>query len=129
MGGLIDYDPFGGNHGQVLRVWSHNAKAGGLAMTRSIGDRRLAKFGVISEPDVFVRNLDMDDKFVVIASDGLWDVVDANEAVVVVAEKIRGGHARIASQTLADLAKERWMEKGDSIDDISVIVVLLNSKI
>lgn len=128
-GGLIDYDPFGGSHGQVLRVWSHNAKAGGLAMTRSIGDRRLAKFGVISEPEVFVRNLNSDDKFVVIASDGLWDVVDANETVVVVADKIRNGHARIASQTLADLAKERWMEKGDCIDDISVIVVLLNSKI
>jgi hypothetical protein len=42
---------------------------------------------------------------------------------------IKAGHAKIASQTLVDIAKQRWTEKGDSIDDISVIVVLLNSKI
>jgi serine/threonine protein phosphatase PrpC len=128
-GGIIDTDLFGSSQSTILRVWSNNPASPGLAMTRSIGDKRMAKVGVTSIPDIFERQLSIQDKLVILATDGLWDVVNSLEAVMIAGKCIKAGHAKIASQTLVDIAKQRWTEKGDSIDDISVIVVLLNSKI
>lgn len=43
-------------------------------MTRSIGDMAATSVGVIARPEIMVfPNLHQNDKFLVIASDGLWD--------------------------------------------------------
>ena len=56
------------------RVWLKNKQVPGLAMTRSIGDMAAASVGVTAEPEIkgFL-NLSQRDKFLVIASDGIWD--------------------------------------------------------
>ena len=56
------------------RVWLKNKQVPGLAMTRSIGDMAAATVGVTAEPEVKVfPNLTRNDKFIVIASDGIFD--------------------------------------------------------
>jgi len=56
------------------RVWLKNKQVPGLAMTRSIGDMAAASVGVTAEPEIKVfLNLSQRDKFLVIASDGIWD--------------------------------------------------------
>ena len=45
-------------------------------MTRSIGDYVAQSVGVISEPEIIYKNLDENDKFMLIASDGLWEFID-----------------------------------------------------
>lgn len=48
-------------------------EAPGLAMSRSLGDKAGRDLGVISEPDVYEIILKEEDKFIVIASDGVWE--------------------------------------------------------
>ncbi|ESQ28501.1 hypothetical protein EUTSA_v10018643mg [Eutrema salsugineum] len=51
-----------------------------LAISRSIGDAHLKKW-VVAEPDTRILDLEEDMEFLVLASDGLWDVVSNQEAV------------------------------------------------
>ena len=44
-------------------------------MTRCIGDRPLRKWGLTSEPEIRVVDVQEDDYALVLASDGLWDVL------------------------------------------------------
>jgi serine/threonine protein phosphatase PrpC len=48
---------------------------GQLAMTRSIGDYFLKSKGVISEPTVSSEVIQATDRYLVIASDGIWDKI------------------------------------------------------
>ena len=45
----------------------------GLAMTRSFGDKIGCQAGVIAEPEIFEMELSSEDKFMVIASDGVFE--------------------------------------------------------
>jgi serine/threonine protein phosphatase PrpC len=71
------------------RVWKKVGTLPGLAMSRSIGDSIGKEIGVISTP---VCNSFMFDKrsdlFIVMASDGVWDVMDCQEVINFV-EKFR----------------------------------------
>lgn len=51
----------------------------GLAMSRSIGDFVAAQLGVTSEPEVIGVPLTKDHKFVVLASDGVWEFISSQE--------------------------------------------------
>ena len=51
---------------------------GMLSVSRGIGDAALKKF-ITPDPDVYDYMLSPEDYFVVIASDGLWDVVDNDQ--------------------------------------------------
>ena len=52
---------------------------GTLLLTRSFGDKEMKKYCVLSTPDIFIKNVEKEDLFVVIASDGVWDVVEEDE--------------------------------------------------
>ncbi len=67
-----------------LRVWLKYDDVPGLAMTRSMGDSVAAKAGVIAEPEIFELQLTSADKFIIIASDGVWEFISNIEAAKVV---------------------------------------------
>lgn len=48
----------------------------GLAMSRSIGDFRCEKIGVIYEPDITVKEFNINDSCIVMATDGIWEFMD-----------------------------------------------------
>lgn len=50
--------------------------AGALAITRAFGDHALKKDGVIATPSIKKHLLRPSDRFLVIASDGIWDVIE-----------------------------------------------------
>lgn len=52
-----------------------NRVGGTLAITRAFGDHSLKKDGVIAKPFINKLVLRPCDKFLVIASDGVWDVL------------------------------------------------------
>lgn len=54
---------------------------GGLAMSRSIGDTVLEKVGVIATPDIKEMEILDEDKFLVMATDGVWEVINNKEVV------------------------------------------------
>ncbi|KAL2540102.1 putative protein phosphatase 2C 75 [Abeliophyllum distichum] len=59
-----------------------------LAMSRAIGDRCLKPF-VISEPEISFTGRDEEDEFLILASDGLWDVMSSEMTCEVARECLR----------------------------------------
>jgi len=55
--------------------------AGGLAITRALGDHSYKNFGVTASPYVVRHVLRPFDKHLVIASDGVWDTVNDQQAI------------------------------------------------
>ena len=56
-------------------VWAGTWRVGGvLAVSRAFGDKPLKRF-VISDPHIQEEQLQRGDEFVILASDGLWDVL------------------------------------------------------
>ncbi|KAL6174839.1 hypothetical protein ACLB2K_051484 [Fragaria x ananassa] len=112
--------------------WKGSRVLGVLSTSRSIGDHYLKPY-VIAEPEVTVNKRTESCEFLVIASDGLWDVVSNECACQVVttfldvqikrfSEGVSGGPAANAAALLAQLALARG-----SKDNIAVIVVKLNN--
>ena len=59
--------------GDPPRLWNITLDKPGTAFTRSIGDTCAEAIGVFAEPDHLVRELHVYDKYVVIASDGVFE--------------------------------------------------------
>ena len=78
---------FGANADSPMRCYP-----GGLSLSRSIGDVTLKYHPtkvVVGEPEVVQQRLNADDKFVILACDGIWDVLTNEKAVSVVAKAIK----------------------------------------
>ena len=77
------------------RVWKKNGTLPGLAMSRSIGDGIGKECGVISTPVFhFFQLFPEKDQFIVVGSDGVWDVME-NVEVANFVEKFRNRNAKI----------------------------------
>mmetsp|Transcript_17836 Transcript_17836/g.17164 ORF Transcript_17836/g.17164 Transcript_17836/m.17164 type:complete len:534 (-) Transcript_17836:225-1826(-) len=97
----------------------------GLAMSRSIGDYAVKAVGVIPDPETFVFELEKVDRFMILASDGVWEFITSGEAVDIVQKSLSGGaDCDAACQVLIETAAKLWQrEEGDYRDDITAIVV------
>lgn len=79
--------------------------------------------GVISDPEFSEFDLDPNtDKFLVVATDGLWEFINNQETLEIVEGQI--GPAQ-AVDTLVTEAGTRWMQEEQVIDDTTVIVANL----
>ncbi|XP_078429087.1 protein phosphatase 2C family protein isoform X1 [Wolffia australiana] len=87
---------------------------GVLAMSRAFGNRLLKQF-VVAEPEIQEQEISDDLEFLVLASDGLWDVV-ANEDAILLARGEENPEA--AARRLTETAFARG-----SADNITCIVV------
>ncbi|KAJ4875171.1 putative protein phosphatase 2C 78 [Raphanus sativus] len=74
--------------GRVI-YWDGPRVLGVLAMSRAIGDNYLKPY-VISKPEVTVTDRVKEDEFLILASDGLWDVVSNETACNVVRMCLKG---------------------------------------
>lgn len=62
------------------RVWIKDHDIPGLAMSRSLGDYVAQSVGVIPEPEIILYDIKIDDRVIIIASDGVWEFM-SNEQV------------------------------------------------
>ncbi|OMO57378.1 phosphatase 2C (PP2C)-like protein [Corchorus olitorius] len=112
---------------EVPRVWLPFDDAPGLAMARAFGDFCLKEYGVISIPEFSHRVLTERDQFIVLASDGVWDVLSNEEVVDIVSSApSRSSAARI----LVDSAAREWKLKypTSKMDDCAVVCLFLDGK-
>jgi len=100
----------------------------GLCISRSLGDCGANACGVIPNPEVVEHNITPEDEYLIIASDGVWEFVENDEAIRWV-HKLRtlGKSAKEATRALIAKASVYWLraEEGAYRDDITAIVVYL----
>ena len=62
-------------------------------------------------------------KFIVIASDGIWEYLNNKNVCEIIKPFYLTGDAKGAAEELINQSREKWAKKGDSADDTSVIVI------
>ncbi|XP_062087737.1 protein phosphatase 2C 16-like [Humulus lupulus] len=134
-----EYDRIEASGGKVIQ-WNGHRVFGVLAMSRSIGDRYLKPW-IIPEPEVMFVARAREDECLILASDGLWDVMTNEEICEVARRRLllwhkkngvtaladRGLGADLAAQAAAEYLSMLALQKG-SKDNISVIVVDLKAQ-
>jgi integrin-linked kinase-associated serine/threonine phosphatase 2C len=134
------------------RVYPKNEDGPGLCVSRSFGDVLLHSFGVSEEPEISFKDIESEDKFIIIGSDGLWDVMNSAEAVGFVFQKLEQFTKDKLAEELVKESRSRWeainnykfklqMERNKdnnllqgnfksnnmmSIDDITAVIMFLN---
>ena len=106
------------------RVWLKNKEEPGLAMTRSIGDKIAHSIGVIDEPEFKMHEFDGNEKFIIIASDGIWEYLNGDDCIKIVKKFYEEDYSvDKASFALVKEAFDKWKRKEVTIDDITAIVI------
>ena len=114
LGGKVYYDGFD---------W----RVKDLSVSRAFGDLDAQPF-LTNKPDVYRHRIKKNDKFIIMACDGLWDVFDNQEAVNIVlgtCYDIKTGKKNHCKTNVAKKLAELAIEKG-STDNVTVTVVFLN---
>lgn len=118
-----------GTQAGPLRVWSpaEGMRKPGLAMSRSIGDVVAAQVGVVCDPALsYARLKPRRDRSLILASDGIWDVMSDAEAVELVAQ--HGSDVAASASAVCDIAHSRWVRETGvegRVDDITAIIIVL----
>lgn len=98
-----------------------------LSVSRAFGDLDATPF-LTHRPDLFRYKLDKNDKFIVLACDGLWDVLKNCDVVNFVLSTCYDPTTKIRINKHVNVAKklaEYALKKG-STDNITIIVIFLN---
>lgn len=112
-----------GSPGFMYHLWPINRLIdvprvnGALAMSRSMGDLSLKPW-ITCEPEIKTHTITNDDKFLIMATDGLWDVV-SNKAAAKVASSYDDPQKAADALVALALAKKTY-------DNVTVLVVAIS---
>ena len=106
--------------GDPPRVWDKTLEKPGCAFTRSLGDSVAESIGVFAEPEVLTWELQPNDKFAIIASDGVFEFLP-NQAVVDMVGRFSDPIE--AAKFICAESYRLWLQNDERTDDITVIVI------
>jgi len=95
---------------------------GSLAVSRGIGDAHLKQW-IVADPDTRTILVDQQCEFLILASDGLWDKIDNQEAVDL-ARPLCTINDKASRMAACRMLTETSISRG-STDDISVVIIQL----
>ena len=123
-GGRIEAykDENGGDFGPP-RVWLKYEDFPGLAMSRSFGDEVAASVGTISEPEIEEFDITDDDKFIILASDGIWEFISSQECVNFIKDFYIKKDLKGCLKFLLNESSKRWIKEEEVIDDITAVLI------
>ena len=136
-----------GNRDGPYYIWKNYSSIPGLIVSRSIGNIIVEDIGVVPEPHLYQQNLTLGDDFLVLASEGVWAVMNNADVINYVAafkeiacksvdvdevhEIVTPKNSCIA-QLVCEEARIRWLalveNENTMIDDISCIVLEFDQK-
>lgn len=108
--------------GNPPRVWDSTLEQPGCAFTRSFGDAVAETVGVHAEPEVLTWKLTPKDKFVVIASDGVFEFLSSQAVVDSIA---KFSNPIDAAKHIVQESYRLWLTYDDRTDDITIIIINL----
>lgn len=108
-----------------LRVFERFDWTPGLGVSRSLGDKVAQKLGVSPEPEVETLQLMPTDRFLVVATDGVWSFMSEQDVVDIVGPLVNDPNT--ACSAVVDRARQLWAEEenGNS-DDVSVSLIVFH---
>lgn len=117
--------------GGTVTYWNGPRVMGVLAMSRAIGDLCFRPYGVICDPDVATMTRSLDDEYLLLATDGLWDVLTNEEAYRIIRHTVASNQAQGVGmaeciQSSANRLTRIALDRG-SRDNITVVLLDLQS--
>lgn len=113
------------------RVWAQKGKYPGTAFTRSIGDAVAEELGVFAEPEMLTLKLSQYEKLIVLASDGIFDVM-SNQEVIDLCFQHKDDPTQ-ACNAVIEKSHEEWLlneecvdEESASYDDMTIICIFVD---
>ena len=104
------------------RAWVKGEEFPGLAVSRSLGDSVAENVGVVSDPEIIVKDIDSSARYIVLASDGVWDFLDGEDIIRIVTPFYRKNDPNGAAAEIVKEATNLWEKDGIERDDITVII-------
>ncbi|MCQ2817117.1 MAG: protein phosphatase 2C domain-containing protein [archaeon] len=105
------------------RIWLKDQDYPGLAMSRSFGDRVAASVGAISEPEIKYFDLVEEDKFIIVASDGIWEFISSQDCVNIIKDYYLKKDLVGCLKYLLNESSSRWITEEQVIDDITAVLI------
>lgn len=117
--------------GGKIVYWNGARVMGILAMSRAIGDLGFRRYGVICDPEVMTQPRSIDDEYLLLATDGLWDVLTNEEAYRIIhhcfkTDQSKAESRQICAQNASNKLTKIAIDRG-SRGNITVVVVDLQS--
>ncbi|CAH0486809.1 unnamed protein product [Peronospora farinosa] len=110
-------------NGDPPRIWHPYGQYPGTAFTRSMGDLVSKDLGVTAEPEILCKSLNPHDKFIVVASDGVFEFLTSQNVVDIVKKYDNPSEA---CHALVEEAYNRWLQFEVRTDDITAICIFLD---
>ena len=128
-GGTVDqYIDKNGMKLGYYRIYKSGLKTPGIRISRALGDLNAKSCGVINIPEIIEYNLNNNSKYMVICSDGIWEVM-SNEYVRDLGNiYYKKGQIVPYCNQLTQMAILNWKNKySDYRDDIAIVCVYFNA--
>ncbi|PHJ16708.1 serine-threonine phosophatase 2c [Cystoisospora suis] len=97
-----------------------------LQYSRAFGGKDLKMYGLSNEPDVRVVKLTPQHRVLILATDGLWDVLSARQAVDIAMQARKEG--RNPAQTLVQMTLAEQQSRNQSADNITAMAVFFKTQ-
>ena len=108
------------------RVWVKDDDVPGLAMTRSFGDRVASIAGTICIPEIKEYYFNDGDKFLILASDGVWEFIQSEECINIIGKFYLNNNIEGCCKYLYIESKKRWIKEEEVIDDITMLLAFFD---
>jgi serine/threonine protein phosphatase PrpC len=96
--------------------------SGELSLSRALGDKRLRPY-VIPNPDVFKIELSSSNKFIVIGTDGLWDVMNNDKVVEIISAEYK--NTTLSDQVVLIYASNKLLSSiYDIVEDNTTVILV-----
>jgi len=115
---------------QKLHIYAPDEEWPGLPITRCLGNLLGQHLGVVATADIMERSVENESIFAVMATDGIWEVMEEQEIVQMLAET-KQQNMQYGLDNIFEIARRRWATKPEAhgtVDDMTMFVIWLAPK-
>ena len=119
------------NNGGIIkndgRIYIKDSTIPGMNITRSFGDKIGRNIGIIDIPYIQYHYFKGNEKFLLLASNGIWKFIDSKESVKIIKSFYENGmDSTGALKALVKEAVIRWKREKKFVDDITAILLFFD---
>lgn len=113
-----------------LRVLSGPGAGQEVLMSRALGHKTLAGYGIAPVPDIAFGEFSQQHRGLILASDGVWDWVEATAAAELVLGMVgEGSTAQAAAEELVHMSVETALDDLDCLADNATAMVVMFTEV